>query len=221
MIVIATNNGHVFLEKLLNDFINHFKDKKICLLDTGSDNIETLFFLNRIKNKEIFSELHLEVIKTPYNGYDSGAYIFAMKNIESDKYYFLHDSISIKNKDFFNDIDKKLEENTVVGFIHFKSNLFDNQEQIDFCINNLGVSDFDLGIFGPMFAINKNDVSKILDNLNFYPTNKNEQMAMERGWSALFKSKNIKLEFLEGEHNNSVFNKDGYKYFDKKFPNRK
>lgn len=220
MVIIATNNGHRYLEKLLVDFENFFIDKEICLIDTGSTLEESLDFLNKIKNKEIFYNLSIQILETPYKGYDSGAYIYAMKNINSDKYYFIQDSISIKNKDFFNDIDKKLKDNTVVSFIYFDSNFYDNQEQINFCSSKFGAKDFDLGIFGPMFAITKNDVNKIIQNLNYYPINKNEQCAMERCWPALFKSKNIQVEFLDDNHHMSKFETKGYKYFDKQFPNR-
>lgn len=220
MVIIATNNGHLYLEKLLVDFENFFIDKEICLIDTGSTDEESLKLLDEIKNKKIFSKLSIQILKTPYKGYDSGAYIYAMKNINSDKYYFIQDSISIKNKDFFDDIDKKLKDNTVVGFIYFDSNFYENQEQINFCTSKFGVKDFDLGIFGPMFAITKNDVNKILKDLNYLPSNKNEQCAMERCWSALFKSKNIQVEFLDGNHNGTTFERNGYKYIDKKFANR-
>jgi len=220
MVIIATNNGYPYLGRILTDFENFFIDKQICLIDTGSTNEESLKFLDKIKNKEIFSKLSIQILKTPYHGYDSGAYIYAMKNINSDKYYFIQDSISIKNKYFFDDIDKKLKDNTVVGFIYFDSNFYDNEEQINFCISKFGVKDFDLGIFGPMFAITKNDVNKIIQDLNYFPSNKNEQCAMERCWSALFKSKNIQIEFLDEKHNNTLFGTNGYKYLNKEFPNR-
>jgi len=220
MIIIATNNGHLYLEKLLFDFENFFINKEICLIDTGSTDEESLKFLDKIKNKKIFSKLSIQTLETPYKGYDSGAYIYAMKNINSDKYYFIQDSISIKNKDFFDDIDKKLKDNTVVGIIYFDSNFYDNEEQVNFCSNKFGVKDFDLGIFGPMFAITKNDVNKIIQDLNYFPSNKNEQCAMERCWPALFKSKDIQVEFLDGNHNNRIFETNGYKYLNKQFANR-
>jgi hypothetical protein len=220
MVIIATNNGHIYLEKLLQDFLFFFSEKNICVIDTGSDNEETLLFLSKLKKKEIFSILNIKVMETPYKGYDSGAYIYAMKNIISDKYYFLHDSISIKNKNFFNDIDEKLDDDTVVSIINFPSNFFDNQSQIDFCIKTIGTCDFDDGIFGPMFSINKSAVNKIINDLDFYPTNKNEQMSMERVWPSLFKKKNIKIVVLDGSHNLQIFANNGYKYINKTFLNR-
>ena len=52
MIIIATNNGHLYLEKLLFDFENFFINKEICLIDTGSTDEESLKFLDKIKNKK-------------------------------------------------------------------------------------------------------------------------------------------------------------------------
>lgn len=71
-----------------------------------------------------------------------------------------------------------------------------------------------------MFAITKNDVSKIKKSLNFFPTKKNEQMAMERVWPALFKRYNILIDPLEGFYSDSKIVNKQYKYFNKFLINR-
>jgi hypothetical protein len=220
MIIIATNNGKNYLNNLLISFQSFNVKKQIHVIDTGSTDIDSIKFLEDIKSNEIFKDLNILTHKTPYNGFDSGAYIYAIQNIDSEKYYFLHDSITLKDPSFFDSIDEKLKPGVVVPLVVFNSNLYDNQDQIDFSLNKIGVSDFDFGIFGPMFAITKTDVDKIKKSLNFFPTKKNEQMAMERVWSALFKKYNILIDPLEGFYNaTKIVNKE-YRYFNKFLINR-
>jgi len=220
MIIIATNNGKNYLNNLLISFESFNIKKPIHIIDTGSTDIDCIGFLEDIKSNKIFKDLNILTHKTPYKGFDSGAYIYAIQNIESEKYYFLHDSITIKDFNFFNKIDEKLKSGVVVPLIVFNSNKYDNQDQIDFSLNKIGVSEFDFGIFGPMFAITKNDVSKIKKSLNFFPTKKNEQMAMERVWPALFKKYNILIDPLEGFYSYSKIVNKQYKYFNKFLINR-
>ena len=107
--------------------------------------------------------------QTPYSGYDSGAYIYAMKNIDSDRFYFIHDSFIIKTLSFFDRVNDLLKSGVVVSILEFRSNLYDNQEQINFSLKSVGTSDYDKGVFGPMFSILKSDVNKIIESLDFYP----------------------------------------------------
>lgn len=215
MVIIATNNGKNYLNNLLVSF-DIFNIKKIIhIVDTGSTDIESIQFLEDLKTKKVFKNLNIITHNLDYKCFDSGAYIYALNNIDSEKYYFLHDSITIKTSHFFDKIDEKLKSGTIVPLVGFSSNLYDNQEQIDFSINKIGSSEFDIGIFGPMFAITKEDVYKIKETLNFFPTNKNEQMAMERVWSVVFKKYNILVDPLEGFYDHYKILNNGYEYFNK------
>ena len=218
--MIATNNGKNYLNNLLISFDVFNIKKVIHIIDTGSTDIDSNQFLEDIRTNKIFKNLNILTHKTNYKGFDSGAYIYAIKNIDAERYYFLQDSIIIKDGNFFDKIDEKLKIGTIVPLVGFNSNLYDNQEQIDFSITKVGSSEFDIGIFGPMFAVTKNDVDKVKETLNFFPTNKNEQMAMERIWSVIFKKYDILIEPLEGFYDHSKILNNGYEYFDKILVNR-
>jgi hypothetical protein len=219
MIVIATHNGKNNIEKLLTNLEELEIDDDVCIVDTGSSDKEHLEFLDEIKDINKFN-LKLQIYHTQYRGFDSGAYIYAINNLVSDRYYFLHDSMIIKTIDYFKEIDKKLKPGIVVCLITFQSNFFANGEQTSFCISNFGTSVYNKGIFGPIFSILYEDAQKIDKSLLVYPYDKMTQMAMERGWSIIFEKYNLKIESLEGEKDDDKLYNDKYLYFTKFFPYR-
>jgi len=218
MIVISTNNGKKFLENLLRSLSDINSKIDVSIIDTQSTDEDSLTYLENLRNNNPF-EFNIKVYTTPYRGFDSGAYIYAINNIVSDKFYFLQDSITIKSIDFFNEIDKKLKPGVVVPLITFQSNFYANGEQTNFCSSNFGTYIYDKGIFGPMFSILYEDCQKIDKSLLVYPYNKMTQMAMERGWSIIFEKYNFTIDPLEGEKDDRIFN-DEHLYFIKYFPYR-
>ena len=218
MIVIATNNGINFLKESLDSLLKININIPISIIDTGSNDLTSFDFLSEIKDK--YKPLKIGIYKTPYMGYDTGAYIYAINNIKSDKYYFIHDSLIIRDLDFFKKIDIILSDGVVACLLGFGKNLYDNKEQIDFCIENIKSIDYDIGIFGPIFAIMRSDVDKIIDSLNFHPISKIQQMGMERGWSIIFKKYNIKVIPVFGDFDINKIINNKYSNFTKYLPHR-
>ena len=218
MIVIATNNGKNYILNILSDLERIGIKEEISIIDTQSSDNSFLFIKEIIDEKKF--NLNISLYQTPYKGFDTGAYIYAINNFITDRFYFLQDSIRIKNKNFFLEIDKKIKTGTVIPIITFQENFYANHQQINFCINNFETSNYKKGIFGPMFSILYDDVKKIDKKLLVYPYDKNTQMAMERGWSIIFDKYNFNIEPLEGEKNDEKINNDSYYYFSKIFPYR-
>ena len=219
MIVIATNNGKNHLIELLAN-INEINPKcGVCIIDTLSIEQESLDFLVQLKEKNPY-KFSLQIHQTPYKGFDSGAYMYAINNIKAERFYFLQDSIRIKDLEFFNNIDKKLNTGTVVPLITFPSNYYDNAEQIEFCLRNLGAFEFTQGIFGPMFAITYEDSQKIDKKHLVWPTNKSLQQGLERGWGVIFDINNFNIDPLEGNYDYYKLINDQYSQFKKIFNQR-
>lgn len=221
MIIIATNNNKEILNNILTSLENNKIDKKISIIDTKSSDYNSLLFLEKIDKEKPYN-LDINIYQTPYSGYDSGAYIYAIKNIISDKYYFLQDSLIIKSDKFFSEIDNKITT-TIVPLITFQENYYRDEEQKIFCRKNFGSDVYKKGIFGPSFSILRSTLNNInFDSLNItLPYNKNTQEAMERGWSVLFENNNITIDPLEGEKDDDKLFNDGYLYFKKELKNRK
>jgi len=217
MIVIATNNGTNFLPNLLSDLEKFNITEEVSIIDTQSSDSEFMDYLDNLKSFNKF-KLNINVYQTPYKGFDTGAYIYAIQNLKSDRFIFLQDSIRIKNVGFFNLIEEKLKTSNVVTILTFEGGWWDNQTQKNFSLKHFGTTIFDKGIFGPMFSISYTDSQK-LNNL-IYPTDKEQQKAMERCWSIIFKEQNFTVDCLEGTHNDFKINNDGYNYFTKIKPCR-
>lgn len=219
MIVIATNNGMRFLPNLLSDLEKFDITEEISIIDTQSSDVE---FINYLENLKLSNDLKLniKVYQTPYRGFDTGAYIYAMQNFKSDRFIFLHDSIRIKTKEFFDVITEKLKSSNVVSLMTFDGGFWDDNNQINFSIEHFGSGTFKKGIFGPMFSISYSDSQLIDKNILIYPINKYQQQAMERCWSVIFEKYNLTIDSVEGEHNDYKINNDLYQYFTKIKPAR-
>jgi hypothetical protein len=192
MIVIATNNGFIHLKELLDSFCNiDMCNEKILIIDTISTDENHINFLKLIP--ALYANLDITVTKTPYRGFDTGAYIYAYENYESELYIFLHDSITIKNSNFVRDIKNYLEENDVVSFFCFNFMGYGNDEWKEFMKLCTGSEYYDRAIFGPMFACKKEVLSNINTKELEIPSNKNKQTAYEAIWMYLFKSINKKV----------------------------
>jgi hypothetical protein len=192
MIVIATNNGFVHLKELLDSFCNiDMYDEKILIVDTISTDENHINFLNL--TPALYANLDITITKTPYRGFDTGAYIHAYENYESELYIFLHDSIIIKNSNFVKDIKNYLEENDVVSFFCFNFVRCGDDEWKKFMKSCTGSEYYDRAIFGPMFACKKEVLSNINTKELEIPDNKNKQTAYEAIWMHLFKSINKKV----------------------------
>ncbi len=220
MIVIATNNGKQFLENLLKDIESCKFSDKISIIDTQSTDAESIEYLNELINNKNKFNLNITIYKTPYRGFDTGAYIYAINNINSEYYIFLQDSIRIKNNMFFQEIYNRLKPNTVIPLITFEGNRWDTDEQKNFAIKYFNTIEFDKGIFGPIFAARNEDLQKIDKSLLFYPTNKQQQQAMERIWCIIFNKYNFIISPLEGDYDDDKLFNNKYMYFSKHLPRR-
>lgn len=220
MIVISTNNGVKFLTEHLNSYVQMNLHLPIAIIDTISTDEDAIQLLQTIKSKEEFASLNITVYQTPYRGFDSGAIIWAMKNIDADRFYFVQDSIVIKDIDFFKQVDEKLRHNVAVPILIFDGTYWDNMEQVNWSIEKAGSYDTDFGIFGPMFSILKTTSNRLVSLLDFYPETKNNQKAMERVWGVLFKKHGITIDALCGHFNYYLLMNDGYPLFKKYFPER-
>jgi len=211
MIVIPIHHIIQPVKDLLDDLRSFNIKIPISIIDTG-----TKFpFLEEIR--ESYSELNIELYTTPQRNFDTGAYMFAINNIKADRYYFLHDSLRIKTPHFFEEIDKKLCVGTVVSLTTFEKEIgYENERQRLFVLKNWDTTEFKKGIYGPMFAILRLDIEKFWSDLpKILPTNKLEQMAMERGWAVFCERNNLNI--VESEENKDFRYqcKDGFTHFKK------
>jgi len=218
MIVIATNNGNQFLGPLIKNLNDINCKLPIAVIDTNSTDPSFVDFVHQLPQNN--PKLNLKTYTTPGKNYDTGAYVYAIQNLQAERYYFLHDSITIKTPIIFEEIDKKLIPGVVVALTIFGRDFYDNEEQRQFCRDNWGTTQFNPGIFGPMFSILRTDLEKAwLDLPKILPTNKNEQKAMERGWSVFCTKNNLKVISLENLNYKNISG-DRFAHFKKFQPQR-
>lgn len=192
MVVIATNNGYIYLRELLNSMKDvEFCDEKILIVDTVSTDTNHLHFLSEIHN--LYPELDITVTTTPYRRFDTGAYIYSYKNYKSDIYIFLHDSVTVKNNNFIKDVKFYLNTYDVVCYNSFDFMGVGDTEWQEFFTRNTGEVTYKKGIFGPMFASTRKALDKIdFDNLEL-PKTKNQQACYEGIWYTLFEKNDIEM----------------------------
>jgi hypothetical protein len=218
MIVIATYNDIGLLDNLL-DSLNTTENLNENVLVVCTDP-NKLHMIKHIYSLSSSKKYNFKILAdfTPYQGYDSGAYIYAYRNYVDDYYVFLQDSVTIKSPEWFNYFKEKRQEYTINPILHF-SMCWDNMEQrmwVEHKFDNHFNSP-SVGVFGPIFQASRKSLAKMdeLHNLTkFIPSHKiTSQQGMERGWAYLAANSEISIDSIDGayygEHsfNSRCFNK--------------
>jgi hypothetical protein len=219
MIVIATYNN----PKLLTDLLDSMKgtidmDEKILVVCTDPNQTEMLEFLKELPT---MYEFDITTDVTPYAGYDTGAYIYVSQKYKEEYFIFLQDSITIKSPEWLNAFKACRRPNVLTAWVLFPM-MWDNTEQIQWVESKFDTLFFKpvVGLFGPMFQIERNTLKKIDKkyNLNkFIPTRKIiEQQGMERCWSYLAANCGMEVTSIDGY----FLDWDNKKYINKHFQKR-
>jgi hypothetical protein len=219
MIVIATYNN----PKLLTDLLDSMKgtidmDEKILVVCTDPNQTEMLEFLKELPT---MYEFDITTDVTPYAGYDTGAYIYVSQKYKEEYFVFLQDSITIKSPEWLNAFKAYRRPNVMTGWVLFPM-MWDYTEQIEWVESKFKPLFFKpvVGIFGPMFQIERNTLKKIdkkYDLTKFIPTRKViEQQGMERCWSYLAAHCGIEVTSIDG----FFLDWDNKKYINKHFQRR-
>lgn len=219
MIVIATYNKPELLINLLDSMKNTINmDEKILVICTDPSQSEMLEFLKELPSKY---EFDITTDVTPYAGYDTGAYIYVSQNYKEDYFIFLQDSITIKSPEWLNAFKEYRRPNVLTAWVLFPM-MWDNFEQMEWVeskVEKLQIRPV-IGIFGPMFQIERNTLKKIDKkyNLNkFIPTRKIiEQQGMERCWAYIAMNSGVEVTSIDG----FFLDWDNKKYINKHFQKR-
>jgi len=191
MIIISTNNGGDVLPALLNSLEGCNRD--VCIVDTGSTDRSFINYLDNLTKKNTYS-YNINIHKTPYPYRDTGAIIYAIKNIEAERYYFIHDSCVVVEKDLFDLIDEKIGYNQVLA-ICGRISKHDGAEHVydSWMLKYFGECRSIEGILGPMWAGLRCTLLKL--NLEAIPPtpSKHDACAMERGWSVVLKNAGVNI----------------------------
>jgi hypothetical protein len=216
LIVVATNNGSNLVEELIDSISIHNIKYQILIVDTKSDKEH----YNKLQ-KLVAEKPNLLLTQTPERTFDTGAYIWAYLNYNSKIYHFMHDSITIKSSNFFQDISTFLsDEFDVVPYMWFKEygmhfwGMYEHWNEfykINGCLNEI-----EYGFFGPMFSCEKQTLDKLsLIGLTL-PKTKQQQNAFERIWAILFEQNNLSV-YKWHEFERSLAIADTYPHIHKKF----
>jgi hypothetical protein len=193
MIVIATHNGIDFLPNLLGSLNKYgIGNHKLLVVDTQSDDLKFLEYLNEVRN-----QLGVEVVTTPYAGYDTGAYLYTYRNYSDKDYIFLQDSMTIKNKDWL----QKISQRDVTCLFTIPM-ICDNDSQYQWLNDHFPNTPCNEGIFGPIFYTTKEVLDRANEKhlLEAIPTNKSQQQGYERAWGIIFSTIKAKVNSLYGKY---------------------
>lgn len=227
MIVVATHNGQQFIDNHLqswNEYGTH--GHSVAVVATGASSPEYTDYLRRLASEKW--GFRLFICSTPYAGYDTGAYIWAYKHFhQEEEFLFCHDSMVVKKSRVMWDFQNMALDNKAgcVPWLVFRLNSYESEEQwnlVQQIVPNPSIHPSPgFGIFGPIFYTTRTSL-RALPPATFqqYPTNKNQQEAMERGWSAIFDRSGITMVPLEGDFYESDALADRYSYFQKFLPKR-
>ncbi len=219
MIVIATHNGKDHLPGLFDALETYGTGgRKVLLLDTGTTCKGSLDLIQELSGRKWSFEL--ESGRTPYQAYDSGAYVHAYRNWEAGSYLFMQDSIRPKSPDWVTAFECRLTYGVgCVPWLIFPMQ-WNCQEQVDFVMEKCEVGDWPPhGIFGPIFLATRSALAELDARglLEVLPGSKTEQMAMERFWPTAFIKAGIAVRPVEAAFEERSLRQDAYRHMTKRF----
>lgn len=201
MIVIATNNGKQFLEKLIPALEKWGTGgHKVAFIDTGSTDGSWDYLVEHVRRLHTsrYPEQGEWILdKTPFKGYDTGAYIYAYRKYPEETYLFMHDSCRPDGFDWVKRFEEKMDPYALtsgsvgaVGITVYEG-LFCHPDQPVWLDSVMPFKcaevNAPLGVGGPIFYTSKNvlDQAEAFGCFKHFPSKKIEQMAMEGGWGMI------------------------------------
>ena len=227
MIVIATHEGRQYIHNQLYSWHRYGTNgHTVVVVETGASSRDYLDYLRVLSTMDW--SFPLKVLSTPYVGYDTGAYLHAYREYPAEQtMLFCHDSMEVKRPGTMTAFHSRLLNHGAgcVPWLVFRLNSYENEEQWNF------VNQFEpdpsihpkpgFGIFGPIFYTTRTTLQQLpFTQSGIYPTNKNQQEAMERGWAATFDRAGVPMVSLEGDFYENYALADTYSYFKKHLPKR-
>ena len=193
LIVISTINKDNF--DLFECVQNYKGNSDVLVVDTGSNDSQIE------KTKHLCDKYGFYFHKALMSDYDFSGVKTAHhedKYSNYEKYWFQQDTCFPKKN--YELIFDKIKNNSPVAWFLFERSIcpFDNEISVQFCKNHFNSTDYDLGIFGPIFGISRTDLTNIINPSNIRVECKSHATGMERGWAILFKKYNFKVHSLDG-----------------------
>ena len=197
LVVVATNNGKKRIEQFLSAQTHRHP---IAIVDTGSRDTEAIQYLERLPRERP----GVEVLQTPYRGYDTGAYLWAYWNLPFKNYLFLQDSMTPRVPDYAERM-LTVANGWVAAWAGFNIGIWDGQEQLDSVMYMFRHVPGDLpeyGIFGPNFLASHDALDRLRERglLPSVPTHKEAAQGCERGWAIAFHRAEIPVSIVVPEH---------------------
>ncbi len=191
LVVVAHHNNAENLKRWL-----HYKGTNpVLVVDTGSPPEMILPFMEDAENNLI--------VRTPYRGYDTGAYLWAYYNFRYDNYLFVQDSCYPRDADFVEQFANLMPKNGLgaVGWTGFDMNIWDSNEQRAAIEWMYGKEWPKLGIFGPIFYTSRISLDRLAARglLPSPPLHKQHAQGMERAWAIAFHRAGMNVNFMVEE----------------------
>jgi len=199
MIVVCTHNGCQQLKQLISGFEKYgTENNKVVIVDTKSDDKESLKYLKKLENYSGDFEIKVEYLEN--NWYEVGAFAHAYRQYSDDYYLFMHDSIVLKKEGWFSSISKLLTDDIDVVALASFPFYFSNRKQIEWFARQFKQkwNNPQLGIAGCQFYTSEKTLDYLSSKgwLNFNPSCKNEGCAMERGLAIVFQEANLNVTYM-------------------------
>jgi hypothetical protein len=195
----------------------------VAIIETGASSEGYLEYLNQIDLENW--DFPLSIHRTPYAGYDTGAYLYALQQFpKEDEFFFCHDSMRVRRPGVMADMARLAQRAGAqcIPWLVFRQNGYENEEQVQF------VSRFcedttmpGFGIFGPIFYTTRLSLKRLPAKLfETLPATKNQQEAMERGWAVAFAQTGMRVRALDGDFYDGSMTHNQYPSFIKYRPKR-
>jgi hypothetical protein len=206
MIVVATHNSSINLDRLLASMRAHGTDgKKVLLVASGSP----AFFEYVEMTAKVETQLKLDWVINPCDSFETGAWVTAYRHYPNDSYLFIQDSMEVTGAGWYQQFEIRHAQasmeglDAVIPWVTFTPYLLgvtpEVRQRITEIYGLMGEPGF--GIFGSMFYASSAVLRKVEDAgyLNYLPKDKIDSEAFERWWALFFHRLQIPMFALHAD----------------------
>lgn len=199
MIVIACHSRPDLVERIIFQFDKCNIDELVLFVVTDSTDKILIDFFETVDGEDCTFDFEYEVLED--KGYETGAWVHAYEKYIDEYYIFLHDSMFVKDWNWFSYFKSIRHKNTVNIWCWFEL-FWDSIEQKEWFLDKVGrnISQPRHGIFGSIFQVSRYllyQIDKKHGLNNFIPKNKLQTCGMERGWMYLLKDVGCNYTIIE------------------------
>jgi hypothetical protein len=214
-LVVIAAHGSEYINECLDKLGNKYP---ILIVDT--------FSKKPLEIESRFDVWNLSIVRLPYMGFTTGAYLWAYWHFPAKNYFFMQDSMFYheEDPDYLAPFIERLPNRGLVSWASFNQGWDDDRqyEWAKYLYEGEYIEEKSWGVWGPVFYISRESLDELRDKQLLPPTpmNKVQAQGCERLWGWAIKNAKMEHRSLCGQWDAFKMQDGEFPFFTKKFAAR-